>query len=405
MNLDHLRAFVWLRWRLLANQVTKGHIFNQVLLIIFAIGGVLASIGSFIGGFFVGALAFMMPDIPSWVMLVVWDCLVLGFLFAWSIGVLNELQRSEALSIEKFLHLPVSLGGVFVLNYLSSLLSINLLMFVPMFVGFSLGLILSKGPAMLLMLPLLAAFFLMVTALTYQFQGWLASLMVNKRRRRMIIAMVTIGFVLLFQLPNALNLYFQPLNLDNRDELNHQQAELNVALANKEITPDEYQKKMTEANLAHERGKKERDEMYGKYALETAWIANMLLPPGWLAIGAWGASEGSVVPALMGIFGMGLIGTASLWRAYRTTIRLYTGQFNAGKRPRSPAVGAAPKALDQPRGELLLEKRISWLSEPATVTALATLRSLTRGSRGEGVSRASSASCNRSGLRSLSMGR
>jgi hypothetical protein len=378
MNLDHLRAFCWLRWRLLANQVTKGHVFNQILLMVFAVGGVVTSIGLCVGGFTVGALAFLVPDMPSWVMLAVWDGLALFFLFCWSIGVLNELQRSEALSIEKFLHLPVSLGGVFVLNYLSSLLSINLLMLVPMFVGFSLGLVLSKGLMMLLLLPLLAAFLLMVTALTYQFQGWLASLMVNKRRRRAIVVSMTIVFVLLFQLPNVLNLYFQPWNLDNKGELTNQQAELNLALAKKEITQEDFQKKMTAANEAHERGRKERDRMYGKYAEEAAWIASMILPPGWLAIGAWGASEGSVAPALMGIFGMGLIGTASLWRAYRTTLRLYTGQFNSGKRMPAPAIIAAPKALGQPQREILLEKRISWLSEPASVIALATFRSLTR---------------------------
>ena len=52
-------------------------------------------------------------------------------------------------------------------------------MFVPAMLGLWLGLLISKGWAMLLLLPLLASFLLMVTALTYQFQGWLASLMSN----------------------------------------------------------------------------------------------------------------------------------------------------------------------------------------------------------------------------------
>ena len=45
----------------------------------------------------------------------------------------------------------------------------------------------------------------MVTALTYQFQGWLASLMSNPRRRRTVIVVATAVFVLIFQLPNLLN--------------------------------------------------------------------------------------------------------------------------------------------------------------------------------------------------------
>ena len=39
MNWEHLRAFVWLRWRLRFNQVRKGGIFNAIilgLLVVFA---------------------------------------------------------------------------------------------------------------------------------------------------------------------------------------------------------------------------------------------------------------------------------------------------------------------------------------------------------------------------------
>ena len=62
---------------------------------------------------------------PLAVLLYVWDGLVVAFLFFWLIGLLTDLQRSEALSLDKFLHLPVSLAGVFCINYLSSLLSLS----------------------------------------------------------------------------------------------------------------------------------------------------------------------------------------------------------------------------------------------------------------------------------------
>src|SRR5205085_5802193 len=115
------------------------------------------------------------------------------------------LQRSEVLAMDKFLHLPVSLLGAFLINYVSSsLLSVSLALFAPAMLGLALGLTLRRGPAMLLVLPLLAAFLLMVTALTYQFQSWLASLMTNKRRRRSIIAVVTVAFILLCQAPQLL---------------------------------------------------------------------------------------------------------------------------------------------------------------------------------------------------------
>ena len=63
-----------------------------------------------------------------------------------------------------------------------------------------------KGILLVPVFLLLAAFFLMVTALTYQLQGWLASLMSNPRRRRTVVVATTAIFVLIVQLPNLLNL-------------------------------------------------------------------------------------------------------------------------------------------------------------------------------------------------------
>jgi hypothetical protein len=95
-----------------------------------------------------------------------------------------ELQRTEPLSLSKLMHLPISTNGAFLINYLSSLISVSLILFLPAMLGITLGVALGQSPLFLLLLPLLAAFLFMVTALTYQFQGWLASLMANKRRRQ-----------------------------------------------------------------------------------------------------------------------------------------------------------------------------------------------------------------------------
>src|SRR5262249_60502866 len=71
-------------------------------------------------------------------------------------------------------------------------------------VGLSAGLVLSRGISMIGLFPLVTAFILAVTAIGYQFRGWLASLMVNKRGRRVIVTIAGLGFVLLFQLPNLM---------------------------------------------------------------------------------------------------------------------------------------------------------------------------------------------------------
>src|SRR5581483_11471581 len=80
-------------------------------------------------------------------------------------------------------------------------------LFAPILFGLGLGLVLSKGILLLVAVPLSAAFLFTVTALSYQFQGWLASLMSNPRRRRTVIVAVTAVFVLFAQLPNLLNIF------------------------------------------------------------------------------------------------------------------------------------------------------------------------------------------------------
>jgi hypothetical protein len=80
---------------------------------------------------------------------------------------------------------------------------------------------------------------------------------------------------------------------------------------------------------------------------------------------------------LLATLGMTLIGMASLWRSYRTTLRLYTGQFNAGRRRPAAAVTPARSAAP-PRVLYLLEKRLPWVPEQASAVALSGFRSLLR---------------------------
>ena len=58
---------------------------------------------------------------------------------------MTELQRTEPLSLSKFLHLPVSVNGVFLINYLSSLLRLSLIIFVPVHAGVCTGAGLRQG--------------------------------------------------------------------------------------------------------------------------------------------------------------------------------------------------------------------------------------------------------------------
>lgn len=377
MKWQHLQAFLWLRWRILVNQWRRGGAVNAVLMMIVTVGLVVMVVPLFIACFVLGLFVF--PKAAPVHLLYAWDAMIVGFVFFWSIGLLTELQRTETLSLSKFLHLPVSVSGAFVINYVSSLLRLSLIAFVPIMFGFGLALVFSRGLSLLGVLPLSVAFLLMVTALTYQFQGWLAALVSNPRRRRTVVVAATAIFVLVFQSPNLLSVW-RPWGAQRRAEgsakLVEELAALDRAFQSQKFDSAEHlrrqQQVMQKHQLAREQAARERADYWG----QTAWFINLALPIGWLPLGVMAAAEGHGGLAMLGFVGMTLIGAASLWRAYLTTIRLYQGQFTFRKGGPAPAV--ASRAKTRKPGVPLLERRFPGLSEPASVIALGGLRSLMR---------------------------
>ena len=369
MNWAHLKTFVWLRWRLLVNQIGRagpgGVIISTIFTVLMGASGVL----TLIVGFLVGFLALRAG--ASRAVMLVWDGAIVGFLFFWMVGLISELQRSDSISLDRFLHLPVSPSGVFLVNYLGSSLSLSLVLMLPAMTGLSAGLVLSRGPAMLVLFPLVAMFFLMMTALTYQFRGWLESMMKNPRRRRTIVAVVPVLFILVFQLPNLWN-NLSPGARERREaraEARRTIARLDKDLSAGRITGEEY---------ARRRPAPPADNSDDDFA--TARLINMIVPPGWLAYGAEAAANGRLWPPLAGVLGMGLIGAVSLSRAYATTLRLYKGDFDRGRRRASSAVPAvrSDRATPVRDATTFVERRLPWTSERVSAVAVTGFRSWTR---------------------------
>jgi ABC-2 type transport system permease protein len=385
MNLEHLKAFLWLRWRLRLNQLRRGGIANAVVLGIIAVGVAGFGLALFVGSFLLGWLLLPNPKVPSFVTLIVWAVLLVFYLLSSGIGLLTDLQRSDVLSLDKFLHLPVSLWGAFLINYLSSLVNLSLLLFLPAMVGLTLGMVLGVGLLPLLMLPLIVAFFLAITALTYQFQGWLATLVANPRRRRTVIVLATLFFVLVCQIPNLINL-LSPWGRGERpaEAFRQQQQDLTRQLQAKEITPQEYQRRFKQWWDEYKEQRKEKEEAQLDQFTRTARWVCLCVPPGWLALAAMDLAEGKVLVALLATAVFAAVGAGSLRMSYRATLRYFTGDFKQAPSDKAALTDTKrPATLDAatPVGlakVAFLEKRLPWLSEQASVIALASFRHLLR---------------------------
>ncbi|HVX12832.1 MAG TPA: hypothetical protein VHC22_16740 [Pirellulales bacterium] len=387
MTWQHLRAFVWLRWRLLANSWQRGGSLNFVLTAIFVVAALVSAVPLFIVSVLVGYN--LPPSVTPKHLLYAWDGMAIAFTFFWSVGLLAELQRTEPLSLSKFLHLPVSLRSAFFINYVSSACGLTTILLGPVMVGFALGLTFSRGLAHLAALPLVAAFVLLISAVSYQFQGWLASLMSNPRRRRTVVVGATAVFILIAQLPNLVN-FAAPVKgkADRSLKLQEQFDQLNREFMLQQIDAQEHLRRQQEVLAKHNQEDEQAAQAMVQRWERVARLLNWALPIGWLPLGAMSAAEGNIGVSLATFTAMTLLGSASLWRAYGTTIRLYRGEFVAGsvapgnvvsgpERTAAEVTSPAPAPARKSRVGLL-EARLPSLSEPVSVIALAGFRSLLR---------------------------
>ena len=349
MNWPQLKAILWLRWCLSRNQSSRKRGLATALNILVIVVAAALCLAGLWGGLEAGRV--LLKDAPPVALMGVWFGVTTLFLFIWTLGLVSDLQRSESLDLQRFMHLPVRLGQIFTINYIVSHVTVSIVVTVPAMIGLAAGLAVSRGPGMLLLIPLALSMVLMITAWTYCLRGWIGAMMTNPRRRRAIIMGISLTFILLAQLPN---LYF---NVLNRNDPSRQ-------LSN--ATPEAIQQRRQTEQAA-------KAELFRKLV-----AAEKYIPPLWVPFGAQELAEKRAAPALLGTLGCLAIGALGLRRAYRTTVRFYLGTIG-GQAARAPE----PQTARVPNGSIQsnarwLEVQCPGVPEQATALALATFRSLLR---------------------------
>jgi hypothetical protein len=346
MNWSQLGTILWLRWRLTRNQWSRGGMVSAILMMVATVFVCAAGVGCGIGGLLAGALALSQKS-PV-VILLVWDVIIGIFLFFWMIGIIAQIQRSETIDISRLLHLPISQRDIFLVNYLASHLTPSIILFLPATLGLSFGLVIGRSWTMICMFPLVLAFLFMITAWTYCLRGWLVSLMVNKRRRRAIIAGVTFTFILIAQLPN---LFGNVLFRHDRHRRNNTPQSAQSAPETTAPTENKDKVRLPDALLA----------------------AHNYVPFLWVGNGAMSLAQGKALPAILGAAGAFLLGGWGLSRAYRTTFRFYQGQTAGKSIPQKTKV-----KKNAAIGRNFLERQLPGIPQEAAALALAFFRSLMR---------------------------
>ncbi len=281
MNATHLWAVLQLRWRLGSRRWGRdsptANVFS-VLWTVVAVGSAFATLGLSLG---LGT--YFLPGTPPVIVLLVWDAVIVTFLI-WSLmSVVLDLQSTEGLLMDRMLHLPVSLPGVFLLDYAASLGKVSNLVGAGAFVGLSLASVAVYGKVGIVLLSASLAMLVAVTALTHWFHHWLATGVAGKVGRSTVAALTLAIFVAAVNVPNA----FLHANLPGAPD-----------------APDVAAEELAE--------------------LERLAIGiSLALPPGWLAYGASELSRGRHWPSVLSALGLTGVAAFALRRAYRSTLGLY----------------------------------------------------------------------------------
>lgn len=382
MNFKHLVALLRLRSQLTWNQIRKAGKLNVIISVIGLVCAALCTTSAFFIGMIGGAFWFQEASVAA--VLVTWNVIVGLFLIIWLIGLMVELQQTEMMSLDKLLHLPISLRGAFFLNYTSSFFNTSFLLFVPTMFGLAIGMVFARGLGMSIAIPLIIGFLFLVTTITYQIRGWLARLMENKRRRGTIIAIMTIFFVCASQIPNLINMRNKSQRDEQRTTAKQEMADAvefsmletdaKIAAGYADPLSNGWQvekskndlKRAAKAKRSEDRSKRRR------LALGVVRQIDAYFPPAWLALGIANAAEGSYLTGLLAIAGMFAIGLISLTFSYRSSMKKYTGVEPKRKKSRSKSAEPKLQKLD------LLFKQLPFVSEHVSSVTTASFRSLMR---------------------------
>jgi hypothetical protein len=424
--LAHFWTFVWLRWRIRMNQLSHSSSIGKALAAVFYVCSIASAILLLIASFVLGIV--VPRYVPTESYFLIWDAIALAVGFIWILHVISDLQRSDAVTLDRILQLPIHFWQAFAVNYASSLWNLPFMSIASICIGFSLGSCFSIGPrAILLMLPLVATLAAM-TALTYQLQGWLAAIMSNPRKRQLVIVLLPITIILLIQLPAMLatraSKQFEgkkrAVPNASAPQVISQEPMLAPELEAPEDTPktpevvpetqavppspalseSQPEKVVPSPALPQASGESEeqavatageksqpatggndadRRKRNRQRLIELMTTINFWVPPLWIASSAQSIVQGTGHFAWQTL-GLAAVAYWSLRRNYMRTLSYYRGQQHESPARRKPSSGASDAAAitDRRHKVKMIEWQLPWVDEMTSAVTAMTWQSMMR---------------------------
>lgn len=368
MSFEQVKPIVWLRWRLLANSMKRSGRLNTIVAstLIGAVG--IGALLLFVIVWQVGLRVLEAAEPGE----ILWQVSAMTFAYFVSglVGIAMFVQRTSPLSLGKLLHYPVAPSGAFFSNFVASLASLSNVLFAPVFLGYGVALVATRGFSSAWFFIGVLGLMLLVSACMNYAQEWLALRIENKRTQGLVMALFSILLVVGFLTPTVL------VNQKARFESQTRGEKWEALGVLDKQHKDGF---LTEEEL--EAAKKETGERFdatvekAKADFALTWtnrlqVVSLALPFGWLAGGAFYETNGVVWSgwlAALGLFAMtGLV----LQAGYAHAVGVYTG---------TSAAGGGGRTGQSSRGnKTMLSGRLPWVSDECAAVVFMTIRCLLR---------------------------
>jgi len=189
----YFTALILLQFHLFRNTLTGGKLIAYF--VIGCIGAAAFVFAGILAWFFYYMGAGWFPEQPRSMTLLALNGLLLVYILGWFWGFAMEMQRSDVIDVKKMLYFPVPLPAINAINYLVSLVGFTTLFFTASILGLISGLWSALGAGQLIALPAAILFYFAASAWAYYLRGLMAVWMVNKRRRRILVSLLPLFFM------------------------------------------------------------------------------------------------------------------------------------------------------------------------------------------------------------------
>jgi ABC-2 type transport system permease protein len=373
---SQMLAILEMQWHSRINQIRRESWLGYIVTLLFA--AMLATSAFFVLLIGVAGGYYLAKESSADYYLLAWNGINAFFVLAWIIYFSNDVFRSDAIPLQRLMHLPVSPWQAFAMNFFQTWINLPMLYFAMVALGLIAGSCFQDGPSILWQMTPVFLYVLMVTSITSLVQARIAVWLANPRTRRLVLVLVP-AMVGLFSFGFAISTStirnrIPTPQVPNAPELTSLTPEVKSDRQSAQVAPP-LETHSNESNSELSSQSPGRSEPSGRL-LKSIKAMDIAIPPMWLAGCFFDHSVPSRVSWML-MSSMLAISIIALRANYALTLKYYQNGFDTAHANRKLERRLDIDALNA-QEQTLLERKFPGLDETYSAIVSMSWLSLSR---------------------------